>query len=124
MALELIAARPKADRWVFPSVNGQSLQPSLQPDALSLGVRRNNFMGLDRWTPHDLRRTAASHMAAAGVDRFTLERVLHHADSSVTGRYDRYTYDAEKCTALERWERRLRSIIGEPVENKVVEMRR
>ncbi len=120
MALQLIDAQPKADRWVFPSVNGQSLQPH----ALSHAVRRNNFMGLDRWTPHDLRRTAASHMAAAGVERFTIERVLNHTDSTVGGIYDRYSYDDEKRPALERWERRLCGIIGEPVEAKVLEFSR
>ena len=114
MALELIEAQPKGDRWIF----------SIKPVGLHSGVRRNKFLGLKRWTPHDLRRTAASHMAAAGVDRFTLERVLNHADSSVTGIYDRYTYDAEKRRALEKWERRLRSIIGESVDSNVVEIAR
>ena len=116
MVLKLIDAQPKADRWVFPSVNDQPLKRL----ALSHAVRRNNFMQLERWTPHDLRRTAASHMAAAGVQRFTIERVLNHADRSMGGVYDRYSYDKEKRRALERWARKLRSIIGEPTGATVV----
>lgn len=118
MVLELLETQPKGDPWVFPSLNDQPLKPS----TLSHAVRRNKSLGLKQWTPHDLRRTAASHMAAAGVDRFTIERVLNHTDSTVGGIYDRYGYDKEKRTALERWERRLRSIIGEPVESKIVEI--
>ena len=61
-------------------------------------------------------------MAAAGIDRFTIERVLNHTDSTVGGIYDRYTYSTEKRTALERWERRLLGIVGVPVQTDVVEI--
>ena len=79
-----------------------------------------------QWSEGDVRhkvaQMVADDVAAAGVDRFTIERVLNHTDSTVGGIYDRYGYDKEKRTALERWERRLRSIIGEPVESKIVEI--
>ena len=120
MALDLIRAQSKADRWVFPSVNGQSLRRL----ALSHAVRRNNYFGLIRWTPHDLRRTAVTHMAGAGVDRFIRERILNHSQGKMAETYDLYTYDKEKRRALEKWERKLRSIIGEPVEAKVMEISR
>ena len=44
-------------------------------------------------------------MAAQGVERTVLSKILNHVDGSVTGRYDAYTYIAEKRTALERWGR-------------------
>ena len=57
---------------------------------------------------HDLRRTAASGMAAAGVPREHIAHVLNHRTvtfSTVTAIYDRYHYDAEKRAALDRWAR-------------------
>ena len=53
---------------------------------------------------HDLRRTAASCMASIGVQRFIIQRLLNHTDSSVTAVYDRHSYDAEKRQALEQYE--------------------
>ena len=120
MALDLIRGQPKADPWVFPSVNGQSLRRM----ALSHAVRRNGCFGLARWTPHDLRRTAVTHMGGLEVDRFVIERVLNHVDDTVGGIYDRYSYDKQKRRALNKWERRLKSIIGGSVEAKVVEFSR
>lgn len=58
---------------------------------------------LPRATPHDLRRTVATRMAALGVDRTVQDRILNHVDQSVGGGYDRHTYDTEKREALERW---------------------
>jgi hypothetical protein len=55
---------------------------------------------------HDLRRTAASYMGEAGVDRFHIAHVLNHRSvthSTVTAIYDRYRYDTEKRAALEKW---------------------
>ncbi len=37
-------------------------------------------------------------------------RVLNHAERDVTAVYDRHSYDAEKRTALEAWDRKLESI--------------
>lgn len=55
---------------------------------------------------HDLRRTAASYMGEAGVDRFHIAHVLNHRSvthSTVTAIYDRYRYDKEKRAALDKW---------------------
>jgi integrase len=76
--------------------------------------------GLDDFTGHDLRRTAASYMTSIGIPRFTVARLLNHAESGVTAVYDRHSYDIEKRDALERWALKLRKIIearpGELVE--------
>ena len=62
---------------------------------------------------HDLRRTAATKMAEAGVPRQHISAMLNHVEggASVTRVYDRYSYDAEKRKALETWARTLRSIV-------------
>jgi integrase len=63
---------------------------------------------------HDLRRTAATKMAEAGVPRHHISAVLNHIEegSRVTRIYDRYNYDAEKRTALDTWARTLQSIVA------------
>ena len=63
---------------------------------------------------HDLRRTAASCMGEAGVDRFHIAHVLNHRSvthSTVTAIYDRYRYDKEKRAALEKWAEVLSGIV-------------
>ena len=63
---------------------------------------------------HDLRRTAASYMGEAGVDRFHIAHVLNHRSvthSTVTAIYDRYRYDKERRAALERWAEVLTEIV-------------
>lgn len=67
---------------------------------------------MEHFTLHDLRRTAASHMAGLGIYRLIVKKVLNHTDSDVTGIYDRHSYDAEKRTALEAWGRRVAEIVG------------
>jgi integrase len=56
----------------------------------------------ERWTLHDLRRTARSLMSRAGVLPKIAERVLGHATGGVEGIYDRHRYDAEKADALRK----------------------
>ncbi|HLJ18649.1 MAG TPA: tyrosine-type recombinase/integrase, partial [Stellaceae bacterium] len=84
--------------------------------------RLDDGAALAHWRNHDLRRTAATSMGKLGVSRFVISRVLNHADSSVTGVYDRYEYLAEKRHALEAWSGYLENLIAPPGAN-VVAMR-
>ena len=67
--------------------------------------------GVDHFTPHDLRRSAASQMTAIGVPRLTVSKILNHAEGGTTAIYDRHSYDLEKRQALETWARKLESIL-------------
>lgn len=58
---------------------------------------------IQRWTLHDLRRSAATHMARLGIAQEHIERVLGHAIEGVAGTYNRYSYLTEKRAALELW---------------------
>ena len=68
-------------------------------------------MGLDDFRGHDLRRTAASRMASAGVPRLVVGKVLNHVEQGVTAVYDRHSYDREKRAALDAWARDLVTIL-------------
>ena len=80
--------------------------------ALAHAVQNNReHFALDHFTPHDLRRSAASHMAGAGVPRLVISKILNHVEKGITAVYDRHTYDQEKKKALNAWGRRLEAIL-------------
>ena len=62
---------------------------------------------------HDLRRTAATRMADAGISQADIAKVLNHAEGGprATMVYNRYAYDREKRIALETWARTLTAIL-------------
>jgi integrase len=74
-----------------------------------------------RFTLHDLRRTAASHMGSLGIPRLTIGKVLNHAESGVTRIYDRHTYDREKRQALEAWETKVLALVEHAPGSRPVE---
>ena len=58
------------------------------------------------WRVHDLRRTAASGMAALGFQPHVVERVLNHisgAQGGLVGVYQRHEYLEERKRAIEAW---------------------
>ena len=97
----------RASEYVFP---GRSRGYLANVETVIDRVRARE--GLAHFTPHDLRRTAASYMTGLGHARLIVKKVLNHVDRDVTAIYDRHGYDAEKRTALEAWGRRVRAIVG------------
>lgn len=95
--------------WLFPSpVEGQHMAGEAVDHALRKHIKR---LEIDYFTPHDLRRTAASHMTAAGIPRLVVSKILNHVENSVTSVYDRHSYDKEKREALEIWGNSLMQLI-------------
>ena len=94
--------------------------PSLLPDGQA---------GSESWkaappTAHDLRRTVATRLAAAGVRGEDVSAILGHVRTGVTGKhYDHYDRANEKRRALERWARILTSIIAPAPTSVVVPLR-
>ena len=56
-----------------------------------------------RFTPHDLRSTARSHLSALGVNVIVAERCLNHSLGGLVGIYDQHDYLTERRAALETW---------------------
>ena len=105
--------------WVFPSPRGAGhITPTAVDHALRVDL---NNLGINNFTPHDLRRTAASHMTSMGISRLVVSKILNHVERGVTAVYDRHSYDREKRQALEAWAQKLKSLI-EGVESKVIPM--
>jgi integrase len=74
---------------------------------------------MSAWVFHDLRRTARSLLARAGVRPDVAERVMGHAIQGVEGTYDRHHYGAEKADALRRLAGLVESIVSPPTANVV-----
>ena len=95
--------------WVFPSPRQGA---AIDSQAVSHAMQKNlDALGITDAVPHDLRRTAASHMTGMGINRLVVSKILNHVEKGVTAVYDRHGYDAEKKHALDAWAARLGEII-------------
>lgn len=61
--------------------------------------RRCDEAGLEHLSPHDLRRTMASDLLAAGVDIVTVQKLMNHADPKQTSQYDRRDSEVRRAAA-------------------------
>lgn len=71
-----------------------------------------NRLGLDPFTPHDLRRTMATGLARIGVRDETIDAVLNHTKPGIVRVYNVHKYDDEKKAALLAWEEKLLGLTG------------
>ena len=72
-------------------------------------ARLREWSGLEHFTPHDLRRTAATWLGRSGVRPDTIDQLLNHAAGRISRTYNRAGYDAEKRQAV--------IVLGELVES-------
>ena len=102
--------------YVLPQRLNSKRDRSYSERVLSRAVRQNaKHFGINHFTPHDLRRTAASFMTKLGVPRLHVEKVLNHSTGDIAEVYDRHDYQPEKRAALEKWAAHLQMILD--VEN-------
>jgi integrase len=108
-ALAVIAAQPRYDdcEYVFPSraktpFSGFGKSKAALDKAILAALKAAKVEPIPNWTLHDLRRTAKTLMARAGVRPDISERVLGHVIAGVEGVYDRHSYADEKRDALEK----------------------
>jgi integrase len=82
-----------------PKTPNPNLVPS-GPSAFSQAIRRSRkALGIENFCPHDLRRTGATWITAAGLPKLYARLMLNHSDGErdVTGEvYVQYSYDFEK----------------------------
>ncbi|MEI9417557.1 tyrosine-type recombinase/integrase [Mesorhizobium sp. Cs1321R2N1] len=107
--------------FVFPGpgarapVTGASIPKAIKREELTKRGSTTT-VGVAPWTPHDLRRSAATGMEELGISPFIVGHVLNHVSatkSTVTSRvYARYDYAREKREALELWADRLAGIVA------------
>jgi len=126
--------------YVFPSPIKKEAKP-LGNTALAVAVIRNlaipvldkkgkpvldskgqavtdNRLGVAAFSPHDLRRTAATLLAELKIRYEDRERVLNHKMGKMDGTYNQHDFDDEKQIALETLERKLKSVIAGKQDEK------
>ncbi len=111
-ALEQLVGIPKKGPYIFgrgglSPFSGFSKSKERFADHLGCVLKTD----VSRWTLHDLRRTACSLMARAGVRSEVSEKVLNHVVGGVRGIYDRHGYAEEKKLALEALEKQILAIV-------------
>jgi integrase len=103
-----------AGQWCFPN-RGNSGHVCVKTVTKQLGDRQRGeacpmsgrsshtsalLLSGGKWTPHDLRRSAATLMTALGVLPEVAEKCLNHTEESRVKRtYQRYSYESEKREA-------------------------
>lgn len=119
-AMEIVETAPKmADAYVF-SRGGNHPFGEFSHLKSRLDARMKQK---ERWTLHDLRRTAASGMAKIGVKLPVIERVLNHTGGSfagIVGVYQRHDFAAEKREALQKWADYVDQLVSGAPTEKVV----
>jgi len=108
MAVAILRRQPRifGTDAVFPPAQGNRMSPSHGKAAIGA-----TLPPMERWTIHDLRRTARSLMSRAGVSSEHAERVLGHIIGGVEGIYDRHSYRDEKRIALAKLAALLEQIV-------------
>jgi integrase len=112
--IRAMAPDASESKWLFPSprrdgpITGPAVDHAMRDDREAFGTGNA--------TPHDLRRTVASHMRSIGISRLVVSKILNHAEPGVTAVYDRHSDDAEKRAALAAWGARPDEIISTRTE--------
>jgi site-specific recombinase XerC len=98
---EQLKVQACGSHWVLP---GQGQRKPLHPASVAAAIDRVCAkVGVRRFTPHDCRSTARSHLAALGVPVLVAERCLNHALGGLVAVYDQHDYLGERRAALALW---------------------
>jgi integrase len=102
LALEIIHSTPKREgRDFLFGKFGQGFTYWTKQQELLV-----ESLGLEHWITHDLRRTAATHMAEFKTEPHIIEAILNHVSghkAGVAGVYNRAKYADDIQVALDKW---------------------
>lgn len=100
--------------WVFPAekVPGPRNRSVWYKARDSVHARMIEIAGqpIERFTPHDFRRTARSNTKRLNVDFDTAEAMLNHVKKGLERTYDLYEMEDEKRSWFLKWEREIAGI--------------
>ena len=92
-AQTLLKGLPKTSEYVFPSPKNEKRRVNDVGRQFERAVKNAKIADFHF---HDLRHTAATRMADAGADPFTLAAILGHSDIRMTARYTHATDQAKR----------------------------
>jgi integrase len=95
-------------QWLLPARKMQTrMIPYIDPNTVGAAIAKHirPLMGenCERFTVHDFRRTARTHLEALSVLPHIAERCLNHKLKGVVGIYNRHDYFEERKAALQAW---------------------
>ncbi len=122
-AVEILRALP---RWtegdnIFSTTSGAKPVNSFSKakDRLDRIIREATGAAMADWRLHDLRRTARTHFSVIPTQEIVRELAIGHTRKGLHKVYDQWAYLDEKRDLLDRWAKRLWSIVEPPPENVV-----
>ena len=121
--LELIGKPAPSGYYLESTVTSKPIMRNSISNGLRRSLNRKNStpsLPLEPFTPHDLRRTCATHLAGLGFSDDVIGAVLNHKKRTVTGIYNRHGYDKEKQSAMEAWGGKIENIISEKQKDNVL----
>lgn len=113
------SAGTKDEEPITPLGMAKALRRSLTGREQYKGKVKEPTIKLPEFTPHDLRRTAATHMGKLGFS-VIVGKILNHTDNSVTAIYNQYDFDKEKKRALLAWSRKIEELTSSKSTGTVV----
>lgn len=117
LALKILEERRASQsmwNFVFPSEYDPMTHQTVH--SLNSTVRKRwKDMGFkEQWTPHDLRRTLSTQLAALDYEQAQINRILAHKLQGVEGTYNRHEYVEQRMKALTEWDAMIAKIIAGP----------
>jgi integrase len=110
--LKQAKALSKNSAYVFPSPLDLKGAKPLEVRSLSRAIsRKHSLMKIDKFVPHDIRRSVRTKFAELGVDEVVAERALNHHLQGLARVYNQHDYQKEIRIALTLWEKRLLDLI-------------
>ena len=80
-------------------------------------------LGIERATPHDLRRTCLTTITRLGFGRDAMDRIANHRTRPVTDVYDRHCYEDEDRRIMAAIARHVASLVEASAPTNVVALR-
>lgn len=115
LAFDIICEQMKKateNDWMFPSLKVTHLAKHITQSALSQGIQREDYFGLPKVTPHDLRRTTSTGMARIGIEQSAIDQVLAHSMYGLAKVYNRHDYLETRQDALEKWNAHIEKLLA------------
>jgi integrase len=123
-ALAIVRRRMEAsDTWLFPGIRGGHVNQATIGTQVyqrmpysSQQQERNSGppLPVTEWSPHDLRRTARTMLAAMRCPEEVAEAILGHMQGGIKGTYNRHSYDQERRHWLTLLDARLEELAALP----------
>ncbi|MFC3096175.1 site-specific integrase [Alteromonas sediminis] len=104
--------------FVFPCLTGANKgQKQMDKRSVARAINRHSkVLEIEKFTPHDFRRTIQTHMASMGIELTVIEKILNHELQGMMRVYNKYDYMKERKVALSDWSNKVSSAIGGKVE--------